>query len=114
MTKTQTNDISDFLEIINELYMKKLILLSIFSLTIISNLNSGEFVWKSKNTEGKYEKKWKCPYCHRMWSVGKPCQNEECPSKYFYNENDIDEGLEKRIVELEILCETLQSKLMNI
>jgi hypothetical protein len=30
----------------------------------------------------EYEKKWKCPYCHQWWSIGQPCQNKDCPSKY--------------------------------
>lgn len=29
-----------------------------------------------------YEKKWRCPYCHTYWPVGKACQNADCPSKY--------------------------------
>ena len=30
----------------------------------------------------EYVKKWKCPYCYRMYPVGKACDNKECPSKY--------------------------------
>ncbi len=40
---------------------------------------------KSTNGPGSemsFEKKWRCPYCHRYWPIGKPCGNDECPSKY--------------------------------
>lgn len=30
----------------------------------------------------EYEKKWKCPYCHHYWPIGKACGNKDCPSKY--------------------------------
>ena len=33
-------------------------------------------------TPKEYERKWKCPYCHMLWPIKVPCQNEECPSKY--------------------------------
>jgi len=29
-----------------------------------------------------YERKWKCPYCHGYWPIGKACQDPNCPSKY--------------------------------
>jgi len=35
--------------------------------------------------EGKkdrYEKEWKCPYCHMHWPIGKSCKNPDCPSRY--------------------------------
>ena len=34
------------------------------------------------NDKYEYEKKWKCPYCDRYWPIGKPCNNQDCPSKY--------------------------------
>lgn len=34
------------------------------------------------NNKISYEKSWKCPYCYQYWPVGKPCQNEECASRY--------------------------------
>lgn len=34
------------------------------------------------NDKYEYEKKWKCPYCYRYWPIGKPCNNQDCPSKY--------------------------------
>lgn len=37
---------------------------------------------EENSTEMGYEKKWKCPYCFRMWPMGSPCRNPDCPSKY--------------------------------
>ncbi len=46
----------------------------------------GFFTWShdihtEKYTRG-YIKEWKCPYCHKFWPIGTPCQNAACPSKY--------------------------------
>lgn len=30
----------------------------------------------------EYRRRWQCPYCHRHWDMGQPCQNPDCPSKY--------------------------------
>lgn len=29
-----------------------------------------------------YEKHWQCPYCHKFWPWGTPCQNLDCPSRF--------------------------------
>jgi hypothetical protein len=26
---------------------------------------------------------WKCPYCYMYWPRGTPCQNSNCPSRYY-------------------------------
>lgn len=49
---------------------------------------TGMFAYESslrRNMNGpkmEYERKWKCPYCHMYWPIGKPCGNKDCPSKY--------------------------------
>jgi len=30
----------------------------------------------------QFEKKWKCPYCFRLYPIGTPCSYKDCPSKY--------------------------------
>ncbi len=30
----------------------------------------------------EYERKWKCPYCHYYWPIGRPCGNKDCPSRF--------------------------------
>jgi|GEM_PF-1619181 hypothetical protein len=54
--------------------------------------SSGLFVYENnlhhaiseypKGVRLEYVKKWQCPYCHYYWPVGKPCDNEDCPSRY--------------------------------
>lgn len=90
--------------------MKKIILLSLFCVTALSGVNAGEFKWiqPAQSKEGKYQKTWKCPYCHFTWPIGKPCKNSECPSKYSDNDEEISEiqtifDLQNRIAELEML-----------
>ena len=39
-------------------------------------------VYFVEQPKGQQVKKWKCPYCHMMWPIGKKCQNVDCPSKY--------------------------------
>lgn len=40
-----------------------------------------EDITRSQNKNG-HVKEWKCPYCYMFWPIGKPCQNEECASRY--------------------------------
>lgn len=35
-----------------------------------------------KGNQAAYEKKWRCPYCNRYYSIGQRCSNPDCPSKY--------------------------------
>lgn len=46
--------------------------------TFTSNLTSH----LAKDNKVEYVKSWRCPYCHRYWPIGQPCQNKDCPSKY--------------------------------
>lgn len=52
---------------------------------VVHKDSSGLFTY-SHNIEslinGEYKRTWKCPYCHHYWSIGTPCQNKDCPSKY--------------------------------
>ncbi len=47
--------------------------------------STGLFTYDSDITKDDnigYEKKWKCPYCHHYWPMGKSCKNKNCPSKF--------------------------------
>jgi hypothetical protein len=46
--------------------------------------DTGIFTYKRSiyQLDKEITKKWKCPYCHRLWPVGVACQNPDCPSKY--------------------------------
>lgn len=50
----------------------------------VYNDETGIYILESKlkKSNNEFEKKWKCPYCHRMWPLKTPCQNPDCPSKY--------------------------------
>lgn len=41
--------------------------------------NISRMVGKYSN---EYERKWKCPYCHYYWPIGRPCANKDCPSRF--------------------------------
>lgn len=56
------------------------------STSSVSKDASGLFTYRACITKSinqkAYEKKWKCPYCFKMWPEGQPCGNAACPSKY--------------------------------
>ncbi len=56
-------------------------------------IHLGENVWEKTRTihrdaggmyylESGESKEWRCPYCMMFFKVGKPCENEQCPSSY--------------------------------
>jgi len=91
--------------------MKKFILLSAICFSFFSQVEGGDFRWiKKSNTEGAYQKTWKCPYCHYTWPIGTPCRNPDCPSKYTDEGCSFEEkqtALEIKVIELENLVKRL-------